>query len=184
MKQSPASIAPATRTLKTLSVAARLLLWLVLASWSLFALTWGTLHWWIVPRIGEWRPELERWASEAVGVPVKVGSISAQSTSARQGLLPAFVPVVELRDVRLYDAQGRAALELPQVRVALSVASVWRGGVEQVVIDRPVLDVRRTSEGRIEVAGLDLSGPDTGDDAAADWFFSQREFAIRQGIVR
>lgn len=184
MKQSPASIAPATRTLKTLSVAARLLLWLVLASWSLFALTWGTLHWWIVPRIGEWRPELERWASEAVGVPVKVGSISARSTSASQGLLPAFVPVVELRDVRLYDAQGRAALELPQVRVALSVASVWRGGVEQVVIDRPVLDVRRTSEGRIEVAGLDLSGPETGDDAAADWFFSQREFAIRQGMVR
>lgn len=184
MNQSPASIAPATRTLKTFSVAARLLLWLVLASWSLFALTWGTLHWWIVPRIGEWRPELERWASTAVGVPVKVGSISAESTSAKQGLLPAFVPVIELRDVRLLDGQGRAALELPQVRVALSAASLWRGGVEQVVIDRPVLDVRRTSEGRIEVAGLDLSGPGADDDAAADWFFSQREFAIRQGTVR
>jgi uncharacterized protein (TIGR02099 family) len=184
MKQSPASIAPATRTLKTFSVAARLLLWLVLASWSLFALTWVTLHWWIVPRIGEWRPELERWASAAVGVPVKVGGISAETTSARGGLLPAFAPVIELRDVRLIDAQGRAALQLPQVRVALSVASIWRGGVEQVVIDRPVLDVRRTSEGRIEVAGLDLSGPGAGDDAAADWFFSQREFAIRQGTVR
>ncbi|MDO8903134.1 YhdP family protein [Hydrogenophaga sp.] len=184
MKQSPASIAPATRILKTFSVAARLLLWLVLASWSLFALTWGTLHWWIVPRIGEWRPELERWASAAVGVPVTVGSIRAETTSVKQGLLPAFVPVIELQDVRLYDAHGRAALELPQVRVALSVASIWRGGVEQVVIDRPVLDVRRTGEGRIEVAGLDLSGSNSEDDDAADWFFSQREFAIRQGTVR
>ncbi len=184
MKQSPASIAPATRTFRMLSVAARLLLWLVLASWSLFALTWGALHWWIVPRIGEWRPELERWASAAVGVPVKVGAIRAESTPGKQGLLPAFVPVVELRDVRLLDARGQSALELPQVRVALSVASVWRGGVEQVVIDRPVLDVRRTAEGRIEVAGLDLSGPQAGDNDAADWFFSQREFAIRQGTVR
>ncbi|MDP2742778.1 MAG: DUF3971 domain-containing protein, partial [Hydrogenophaga sp.] len=184
MKQSPASIAPATRTLKTFSVAARLLLWLVLASWSMFALTWGTLHWWIVPRIGEWRPELERWASTAVGVPVKVGAISAETISAKRGLLPSFAPVIELQDVRLFDAQGRAALELPQVRVALSVASIWRGGVEQVVVDRPVLDVRRTSEGRIEVAGLDLSGPGPDDDAATDWFFSQREFAIRQGTVR
>lgn len=184
MKQSPALIAPATRTFRIFSVAARLLLWLVLASWSLFALTWGSLHGWIVPRIGEWRPELERWASAAVGVPVKVGSIRAESTTGKQGLLPAFVPVIELQDVRLLDAQGRSALELPHVRVALSVASVWRGGVEQVVIDRPVLDVRRTAEGRIEVAGLDLSGPQAGDSAAADWFFSQREFAIRQGTVR
>jgi len=115
---------------------------------------------------------------------VKVGGISAETISAKSGLLPAFVPVIELRDVSLFDAQGRAALELPQVRVALSVASIWRGGVEQVVIDRPVLDVRRTSDGRIEVAGLDLTGSDTGDTAAADWFFSQREFAIRQGTVR
>jgi uncharacterized protein (TIGR02099 family) len=184
MNQSPASIAPAPRVLKTFSVAARVLLWLVLAVWSLFALTWGSLHWWIVPRIGEWRPQLERWASDAVGVPVQVGSIRAESTPGVGGLLPSFVPVIELQDVRLLDAQGRPALQLPLVRVALSVASVWRGGVEQLVIDRPVLDVRRTAEGRIEVAGLDLSGPQTDDNAAADWFFSQREFAIRHGTVR
>ncbi|MCU0762711.1 MAG: TIGR02099 family protein [Hydrogenophaga sp.] len=29
-----------------------------------------------------------------------------------------------------------------------------------------------------------MSGPSTGDNAAADWFFSQREFAIRHGTVR
>jgi uncharacterized protein YhdP len=184
MNQSLASTVPTPRAIRSLAVAARVLLWLVLALWSLFVLTWGSLHFWIVPRIGEWRPQLERWATGAVGVPVQVGAIRAESTPGLGGWLPAFVPVIELQDVRLLDAEDRVALQLPQVRVALSVASVWRGGVEQLVIDRPVLDIRRTAEGRIEVAGLDMSGPSTGDNAAADWFFSQREFAIRHGTVR
>ncbi|MDP2263163.1 MAG: YhdP family protein [Hydrogenophaga sp.] len=183
MIQSPAPVAPATRTLKTLSVLTRALLWLVLAAWGLFALTWGVLHAFIVPRIGDWRPELERWASASVGVPVTVGAVSAESTGAR-AWLPALVPSVELRDVRLLDPQGREALHLPRVRAALSVASLWRRGFEQIVIDGPVLDVRRTAAGRIEVAGLDVSGNAAGDESAVDWFLDQREFVLRGGTLR
>ncbi|OGB17288.1 MAG: TIGR02099 family protein [Burkholderiales bacterium RIFCSPHIGHO2_12_FULL_67_38] len=192
--QSPADAAespvraPFTRSLKTLSVATRLLLWLVLAVWGLFALTLGVLHLWIVPRIGEWRPDLERWASSTVGVPVRVGAIRAEAGSAGHDWLPDFVPALvptfELSDVRLFDAAGREALHLPSVRTALSVRSLWRLGFEQVVIASPVLDVRRTAQGHIEVAGLDLTGPDSGDHAASDWFFSQPEFVIQNGTVR
>ena len=188
--QSPAPVAPsvsharASRTLKTLSVVSRLLLWLLLAVWALFALTWAGLNGAIVPRIGEWRPDLERWASKAVGVPVRIGEIRAESGSGVLGFLPALVPSFELRDVQLIDAQGRVALQLPLVRTAVSVRSLWRGGFEQVVIEAPVLDVRRTAQGRIEVAGLDMSGPSSNDSAAADWFFSQSEFVIRHGTVR
>lgn len=183
MNQSPAPIAPATRTIKTLSVAARLLLWAVLTAWGLFALSWGALHGIIVPRISEWRPELQRWASASVGVPVTLGHIRAESRRSASGSWAGLVPSVELHDVRLFDPQGREALHLPLVRTSLSVRSLWRLGFEQVVIDRPVLDVRRTVEGRIEVAGLDLSGPKS-ENAAADWFFSQSEFVIRGGSVR
>lgn len=184
MNQTPAPIASATRTLKTLAAVTRLLLWVVLAAWGLFALTWGTLHLLIVPRIGEWRPELERWASAAVGVPVQVGEIRAEPRGAAQGLLPAFMPSFELRGVQLLDPQGRPALQLPLVRASVSVGSLWRLGFEQIVIDQPVLDVRRTAQGRIEVAGLDLSGPGEADSAGADWFFSQDEFVIQGGTVR
>jgi uncharacterized protein (TIGR02099 family) len=188
--QSPAPSAPsvsharASKTLKTLSVVSRLLLWLLLAVWALFALTWAGLNGAIVPRIAEWRPDLERWASKAVGVPVRIGDIRAESGSDVLGFLPALVPSFELRDVQLIDAQGRVALQLPLVRTAVSVRSLWRGGFEQVVIESPVLDVRRTAQGRIEVAGLDMSGPSPSDSAAADWFFSQGEFVIRRGTVR
>ncbi len=181
---SSASHARASRTLKTLAVASRLLLWLLLGVWGLFALTWAGLNGAIVPRIGEWRPDLERWATTAVGVPVRIGEIRAESGSSAMGFLPALVPSFELRDVQLIDAQGRVALQLPLVRTAVSVRSLWRGGFEQVVIEAPVLDVRRTVQGRIEVAGLDVSGPKPGDSAAVDWFFSQSEFVIRHGTVR
>ena len=41
-------------------------------------------------------------------------------------------------------------MHLPQVQAALSVASLWRGRFEQILIERPVLDVRRRADGRIE----------------------------------
>ncbi len=179
MIQNPTHVVPATPGIKTLAVATRWVLWIVFAAWSLFALSWVALHGVIVPRIGEARPLIERWASASLGLAVRLGEVRADSGS---GWLPAFMPALELRDVRLLDEQGRQVLHLPLVHAALSVGSLWRLGFEQVVIEQPVLDVRRDAQGRIKVAGLDLLGP--GDDAALDWFFSQSEFVIRGGTLR
>ena len=130
MNQSPAPFVAAPRVPRTLSITARLLLWGVLAVWGLFALTLGTIHWVIVPRIDEARPTLERWVGKALGVPLKIGAIAATSESrADSGVaayLPSLVPSFKLRDVRLYDPAGREALHLPQVDVAISVRSLWR----------------------------------------------------------
>ena len=74
------------RWLKVGATASRWLLWPMLLLWLLFAVVWGGLHGWIVPRIGEWRPLLEQQATLRLGVPVRIGSLSARS----QGLLPSF----------------------------------------------------------------------------------------------
>jgi uncharacterized protein (TIGR02099 family) len=184
MNQSPAPIATATRNLRLLSTATRLLLWVVLAAWGLFALSWGALHLWIVPRIGEWRPDVERWVSARVGMPVTIGELSAESVVGPRRFVPAFVPVIGLRDVRLFDTRGEEALRLPQVHVAVSVPSLWRMGFDQIVIESPVLDVRRTAQGRLEVAGMDLGGRGGEGGQVSDWFFDQPEFVIRNGTVR
>lgn len=176
-----------SRFLKIAATATRGLLWLVVLAWSLFVLTWGALHVWIVPRIGEWRPELERWAGGQLGIAVQVGGIHADHGRASPWLPQGFwglMPTVTLQDVRLFDPDGREALRLPRVQVSLSPSSVWRRGVDHVLVDGPVLDVRRTSDGRIEVAGLDVTAQPSSDGSALDWFFSQREFIIRQGTVR
>ncbi len=165
-----------TRRLKIAAVAARIALGLVLAFWVLFAAAWAVLHGWIVPRIAEFRPRLESAATQALGVPVRIGQITARSG----GLVPSF----ELRDVALLDAQGRAALSLPRVLAAVSPSSLWRLGFEQIYIDQPELDIRRTADGKIYVAGLDVLQNRKDDRAGADWFFSQTEFVIRGGTVR
>lgn len=165
----------ASPRLKWLAVAARVALWLVVTFWLLFGAAWGLLHGWIVPRIEDFRPRLEIQASKALGVPVRIGQITARS----EGLIPSF----ELRDVTLTDASGREALRLPRVVAALSPASLWGGGFEQLVIEQPVLDITRTLDGKIYVGGLDINQATDNNDTA-DWIFSQAEFVIRGGTLR
>lgn len=195
---------------KGVAFLSRLLLWGVIGVWLVFAFTWGAIHWVIVPRIGEWRSHMETLATRSVGLPVRLGSIQAQSDGT--------IPTLEITDLRLLDAQGNDALLLHRVVVSLSVRSLWRLGFEQVLIERPELDIRRTTQGHIRIAGLQVGpSPDatvatretveaaTSDEtnkpasdpppppstagahaseAVLDWLFSQPEFAIVGGRIR
>ena len=162
--------------LNVLTISTRALLWLVLSAWLVFGVAWATLHLVIVPRIGELRPVLEKRASEALGVPVRIGAIVAHAQAA---LLPSF----ELRDVHLLDRQGRLALQLPRVQATLSPRSLWNLGFEQLAIERPELEVRRGADGRLVVAGIEIAQDAQDDGRAADWLFSQTEWIITGGRV-
>lgn len=165
-----------SRSLRLFATAVKWSLWLLLAASLLLALAWGALHGWIVPRIGDFRPALELRASQVLGVPVRIGGISARS----EGLVPSF----ELQDVVLLDPQGREALRLPLVVGALSPRSVWNLGFEQLYIHQPHLDIRRDAGGRFFVAGLDFSRTSDNEGRAADWFFRQKEFILQGGTLR
>ena len=147
-----------TRLLKIVAGFARWSLRLMLALWLLLAIAWGALHGWIVPRIGEFRPQIEARAAKALGVAVRIGDISAHS----EGLIPS----IELTNVELLDGTGRAALSLPRVVASLSPRSLLHWGFEQLYIASPDLDIRRAADGRIFVAGLPLA-QGTGDSSAA-----------------
>ena len=165
-----------SRLLRLYAALAQWIFWVVLAVSLLLLAGWGALHGWIVPRIGEFRPQLERQASKALGVPVHIGDISARS----EGVVPSFT----LHDVSVSGPDGREAVHLSRVDATLSPTSLWRRGFEQITIHQPRLDVRRSAEGRIFVAGLDLSQDDAGGGGqAADWLFSQKEIAVRGGEI-
>ncbi len=175
-----ANSAPLTRralVTKRLRWLARVLTGGVIAAWSLLLVAWLTLHWGILPHIQQWRPEIEQRASNALGVPVRIGNISVRSSG--------WIPSVELKGVVLQDKQARAALELPRVVASLSARSLFALELrfDQLFIDSPHLEIRRDAHGHILVAGLDMNGPGTGDNAAANWFFNQREFVIRGGSL-
>ena len=166
---------PPSRALRAFSAAASGLWWTLVVFWLLLALAWGALYGWIVPRIDEWRPALESQASRVLGIPVRIGSVIANL----EGWMPSF----ELRDVVLQDAQDREALRLSRVVVAVSPRSLWNLGFEQLYLEGPQLDVRRSVDGRLWVAGLDVSRGG-GDGRAADWFFRQREVVVLGGTLR
>jgi len=158
---------------------ARFGLGLVGVAWSLLLLAWLTLHWGILPHVGEWRPEIEAQASRALGVPVRIGRIQVQSSG--------WVPALELQDVVLYDAARHEALRLPRVAAAVSARSLLALSLrfEQLLIENARLEIRRDAQGRVFVAGLPMQGGSgEGGEAAADWFFEQHEFVIRHGSVR
>jgi uncharacterized protein (TIGR02099 family) len=144
---------------------------------SLFLTVWLTVYWGILPRIEQWRPQLETQASRALGIPVRIGAIRAES----RGWVPGF----ELRDVTLLDAQQRPALQLPRVSATLSTSSLLALELrfDQLLIEGAQLEIRRDANGRIFVAGLDMSANQAGDSAMRDWFFRQHEFVIRDGSL-
>jgi len=132
-----------SRPLQLLATSVRWILWLLASAWITVALVWSGLHFWIVPRIGEFRPWIEQQASATLGVTVRIGGITAQSN----GLIPS----VALRDVRLLDQAGNQALALPSVIAALSPRSLLALGFEQLYIRAPRLgcaqDCRRAPVG-------------------------------------
>jgi uncharacterized protein (TIGR02099 family) len=155
--------------------AVRAAFWVVASAWLVLLIVGGALHFVIVPRIEEFRPTLEQEVSRMLGVTVRIGGIVARSN----GLIPS----LELNSVRLLDSQGRDALKLPLVMASLSARSLLGLGFEQLTVDHPELDVRRSADGRIWVAGLPLAKSDGADSGGADWLFSQPELVIRHGTV-
>ena len=61
-------------------------------------------------------PAIEARASRMLGAPIRIGAIEARSSG--------WVPALELRDVRVLDAEQRVALTLPRVFAALSPRSL------------------------------------------------------------
>lgn len=156
-----------------------MLLWGSVTLFGLIALVWIAIYGLIVPRIGEFRPQLENRLSTALGVPLRIGEISARV----DGLMPTFT----MSQVRLLDAFGRDALVLKTVTAAVSPQSLLDLGFEQLLIEQPELAIRRNARGQITVAGLDISDantPETDTTVAADWLFSQGEIVIRSGTLR
>jgi uncharacterized protein (TIGR02099 family) len=152
------------------------LLALVVSFALLLALCWGLLYGAIVPRINEFRPTLERLTQQTTGLQIQIGELQARSG----GLIPSFA----LRDVRLLDAQGQPALELPEVLIAISPRSLLKRGLEQLVIDGAQLEIKRTADGRFWVAGIDVGSSVPNDpQPLLNWLFSQTEWALLNGTV-
>nr|WP_076569232.1 YhdP family protein [Janthinobacterium sp. TND4EL3] len=149
----------------------------VLFAYFLFAVLFLFLRYAILPNIDYYKGDIERAASRALGNPVSIARIYASWHGVRPNLF--------LGDVTLRDQTGRQALSLPSVSATLSWWSVL-GSVrfDSLEITRPDLDVRRSRDGKLYVAGVLVDSTQGNDGKGADWLLSQHDIVIRDGRVR
>lgn len=168
------------RAPRLLKLAAKLMQWslrLLLGMVLLLACAVAALHWWIVPRINDFRPQVESRLSQALGVPVRIDQLQADGNN---GLVPA----IAVQGLHILQADGTPGLSLNQVKVALSVPSLLRLRTEQIVIDAPQLTVQRAADGSVRVAGVLVdASQDQGGGGAGDWLFRQREVLLQGGSI-
>jgi uncharacterized protein (TIGR02099 family) len=147
---------------------------LVLLLYFIFTALFLFLRYAVLPNIDHYKPDIERAATRVLGNPVTISRLYA----SWNGLNPSLF----LGDLAMHDRQGRLMLALPSVSATLSWWSVLAAEprFESLELIRPELDMRRTPDGTLVVAGVRLGqGPSTG--SGPDWLFRQREIVIRQG---
>ncbi|ALM83771.1 YhdP family protein [Bordetella sp. N] len=86
----------------------RILMWVVWAVYFVAAVTLLGMRYLVLPRIDQWRPQIEDYTSQAIGARVEIGKISADW----YGLNPR----LHLSDVRVYetpDTAGSASAAAP-----------------------------------------------------------------------
>ncbi|ANN71421.1 TIGR02099 family protein [Bordetella bronchialis] len=141
------------------------------------------LRYFVLPRIDQWRPQIEQYASQTLGAPVRIGHIAADW----RGLNPRLT----LAGVEIADGQGDPVLTLPAVDAVLAWRSLLNREPRLVFLQADGLDltVRRDRDDRLWVAGLSIDLAGSGQDDASRsvalrWLARQREIVLRHATVR
>ena len=130
----------------------------------------------VLPRIGEYRADIERSISQAAGLPVSIRQIDARW----QGLHPQLA----IHGLEIRDTQGRPALSFDDVEADVAWSSLWHFGLRlaRLEIAAPALDVRRDAAGRVFVAGLQVD-TESQDRGFSEWLLAQDRIVVRDAVV-
>ncbi len=148
----------------------------IILVYFLLALVFLTLRYIILPNIDVYKHNIEEISSQALGHPVTIAKVEASWHGLNPNLL--------LSNLVIRDASGLPALTLPSVSATFSWWSVFTASLrfEGLEVLRPDLDIRRTSDGKVYIAGLLIDAK--GDGGGLDWLLVQREIVIRDGHLR
>jgi uncharacterized protein (TIGR02099 family) len=161
----------------------RCLFWAALAIYCIAAAGVLGVRYWVLPRIDQWRPQIEAYASRALGSRVAIGAIDANW----QGLNPR----LDLASVQVYDDEVDPVLTLPSVSAVLGWRSILALSptLVRLQVERPEITLRRDASNHLWVAGqdIDLNADSHGSDLdhpALRWLAAQRELRVSGATVR
>ncbi len=153
---------------------------LVVVAYLLLGAALLTLRYAVLPNAQELVPWLQQVSSRALGLPVRIGSVS----SRWQGLLPTLT----LRNLVIDDSHGRPALRLAAVQALPSWKSLPRLQLsfEQLAIRGADLRITREDADHLDIGGIRLDLRSTaggGGQQFADWLFSQDQILIQDSDI-
>ncbi|WP_052017950.1 YhdP family protein [Achromobacter marplatensis] len=158
------------------------LFWVALTIYGVVAIGLLGVRYWVLPRVDQWRPQIEAYASQALGARVTIGGIQANW----QGLNPK----LDLTAVQVYDDEAAPVLTLPSVSAVLAWRSILALSptLVRLRVEKPELTLRRDTANHLWVAGqdIDLNASDHESDLnhpALRWLVAQRELLIRDATV-
>ncbi|MPS80158.1 MAG: TIGR02099 family protein [Achromobacter sp.] len=160
----------------------RCLFWAALIVYGVVAVGFLGVRYWVLPRVGEWRPQIEAYASDALGARVTIGEIKANW----QGLNPR----LDLTSVQVVDDSETPVLSLPSVSAVLAWRSVLTLSprLVRLQLHKPELTLRRDPANHLWVAGqdIDLNASDHRSDLnhpALRWLARQRELSVDDATI-
>lgn len=116
----------------------------------------------VLPNIERYHDDIVAASSRALGLTVEIGRIEADWNGLRPRLL--------LSNVRVLDARGQVAVELPRLHNTVAWSTLFVGELRfySLELSKPELLVRRDGHGKIFVAGITAnSGMGVNSDASS-----------------
>jgi uncharacterized protein (TIGR02099 family) len=133
----------------------------------------------VYPQLEAHRVDIARWLGERIGQPVEIDDI----VTGWNG----WNPRLSIRGFRVHERTGTAILlDLPRVDLLVAWTSLPRLDLrlKELTIDSPRLGVRRDTQGRLHLAGLEMTGDDSADDSPfANWVLRQPQVIVRDALV-
>lgn len=133
----------------------------------------------VLPDIERYHTDIVAASSRALGRTVEIGRIEADWNGLRPRLL--------LSNVKVLDARGQIAVELPRLHntVAWSTLIVGELRFHSLELSSPDLMVRRDAQGKIFIAGItaDAQASVNSDANTSDWWLRHSNIIVHGGHI-
>ena len=140
----------------------RLALLLLVAGYFVSAAVMLFTRYWVLPRVDQWRPEIEQMVSDSVGTPVQIGQIQARWRSLNA--------VLDISDITILGSDGTPGLKIPSADAIISWRSLFyfKPIFKYIGIDGFDLTVSRRGKTEYRAAGFEFDTGTDSDSAVAD----------------
>lgn len=155
----------------------RVLAWTAVGLYFALGLLVLVLRYFVLPGVDQYRGDIERSLSEMLARPVAIRSMDAHWRR--------IWPNLRIHGLEIRDAEGRAALGFEEVEVDIAWSSLWYMAPHfaRLEIKSPRLDLRRTADGRLFVAGLEIKADESSGGGVFEWLQAQDRIIIRDATV-